>query len=1014
MPAVYDDEKEKTGIKPHHDGSHDDLGVHPERREAEAQDLENLYNAESSAESGSGGKAEDREQEKLDDQVGKGYVDTDKKEKKGRGWSNRKKGALAGILVTAAVGAGGLGFIAAPSFIVNHLRELLMGKVNELQTHQSRRYRRTKFNKAMDRFSRDGRKSGAIIAEMEANGYTVSVDPNNRNRITGVTPPGSDRSYIGMEMSNEIESYMDKRHPFRSARWKTKRMEAFYRRNKIPRVSPIRRAARVVDDMEVEVNKRMAGTLLEGDNVETRGSPAAASDGESDTDTAAREARNEALESLGESDGSLDDIKQRLKNGEPISKFSREDIRLMRVGLDDLDQELVDILNNLHNTGIGGRVVRGVTSLATGVFTELTDKVCTIKARLRAVIFAGRVWRARILMQYASLFVTASDESRTGKIDSDAMNELMKRITSNDDNGMPIGASPAFAYMLNGKFSKSHNEAYKGNFGVDGSLVGIPAAVHDVTNKVPGVSRGQCAVWQNPGFQIGSSVLELGISIFTGGTARGASFASKEAMKTAFNTAIKNVVSKQTLKSLATYAAIDLTFEGVMAFISMYAERSLTLPVTGQEKGATLGYLLPSGAGAMHKQRNLEAGMVPATETQYAQAQQEYIAWKKEQNKNKSFYARVLDYENYDSLTFNLASLAMTTPTTPRAIGLSVGNSLTRISSLLANPAKIISTVANSTLSDKTYAQASDEVSFGTYTVEGGDTLATDPAGNLLPVMRTDVENIDPEANIEWLTREGQIDPETLEPKDEFARHYENCVANIDTLSILENEDQNKPEYDCLAKKSRTVRYKAHLAYLDLLDGVDAWLFPEEIKSSAGGSDSGGTGPGGVPPTPGQKATKEVDTSGLSCAGTPSSERIVEIVGGVKRKLCDYGTIRSVDASWSQSVSSMIAAATADGISLGPGGGFRSAAGQIEARRRNCGTSHYAIYEMPSRQCRPPTARPGQSNHELGLAIDFENMCYPRSTCSGNARYDWLVANAGRFGVKKLSSEAWHWSIDGH
>ncbi len=43
--AVYDDQKEK--LKP---GSHDDLGVHPERREAEVDDLENLYNAESAPE----------------------------------------------------------------------------------------------------------------------------------------------------------------------------------------------------------------------------------------------------------------------------------------------------------------------------------------------------------------------------------------------------------------------------------------------------------------------------------------------------------------------------------------------------------------------------------------------------------------------------------------------------------------------------------------------------------------------------------------------------------------------------------------------------------------------------------------------------------------------------------------------------------------------------------------------------------------------------------------------------
>ena len=40
-------------------------------------------------------------------------------------------------------------------------------------------------------------------------------------------------------------------------------------------------------------------------------------------------------------------------------------------------------------------------------------------------------------------------------------------------------------------------------------------------------------------------------------------------------------------------------------------------------------------------------------------------------------------------------------------------------------------------------------------------------------------------------------------------------------------------------------------------------------------------------------------------------------------------------------------------------------------RRANCGSSNYAIYQMPASACSPPTARPGTSMHEQGLAIDF-------------------------------------------
>lgn len=74
MPAVYDDETERTNTNPRHEGSHDDLGVHPEHREAEVQDMENLYSAESAPEPDSGGRAENQEQSKLNDQVGSGYT----------------------------------------------------------------------------------------------------------------------------------------------------------------------------------------------------------------------------------------------------------------------------------------------------------------------------------------------------------------------------------------------------------------------------------------------------------------------------------------------------------------------------------------------------------------------------------------------------------------------------------------------------------------------------------------------------------------------------------------------------------------------------------------------------------------------------------------------------------------------------------------------------------------------------------------------------------------------------
>ncbi len=107
-------------------------------------------------------------------------------------------------------------------------------------------------------------------------------------------------------------------------------------------------------------------------------------------------------------------------------------------------------------------------------------------------------------------------------------------------------------------------------------------------------------------------------------------------------------------------------------------------------------------------------------------------------------------------------------------------------------------------------------------------------------------------------------------------------------------------------------------------------------------------------------------------------------------------------------VESLLAAAQADGFALS-GGGYRSSEGQIAARRANCGGD---VYNKPASQCRPPTARPGQSMHERGLAIDF--TWNGRLISSGNPAFQWLRGNAARFGLYNLPREPWHWSVNGN
>ena len=118
-----------------------------------------------------------------------------------------------------------------------------------------------------------------------------------------------------------------------------------------------------------------------------------------------------------------------------------------------------------------------------------------------------------------------------------------------------------------------------------------------------------------------------------------------------------------------------------------------------------------------------------------------------------------------------------------------------------------------------------------------------------------------------------------------------------------------------------------------------------------------------------------------------------------------------MSATIADQLRALLAAAQADGITLG-GYGYRSVASQVALRRQNCGTSDYAVYDMAPDQCSPPTARPGSSMHEKGLAIDFT---YDGSFIDTHSSpgYLWLAANAARFGFANLPSEPWHWSTTG-
>jgi hypothetical protein len=145
-----------------------------------------------------------------------------------------------------------------------------------------------------------------------------------------------------------------------------------------------------------------------------------------------------------------------------------------------------------------------------------------------------------------------------------------------------------------------------------------------------------------------------------------------------------------------------------------------------------------------------------------------------------------------------------------------------------------------------------------------------------------------------------------------------------------------------------------------------------------------------------------IDEAGPGVADAPTVER----PGGGTLELATVGGI-TVARHLAGPLEALLTAAAADGVALG-GSGWRSTQRQIELRRQNRCPD---VYSSPAESCAVPTAIPGTSMHEIGEAVDFTEGGH--SLDRGSQGFNWLAANAGRFGFYNLPSEPWHWSTNG-
>jgi peptidoglycan hydrolase-like protein with peptidoglycan-binding domain len=141
-------------------------------------------------------------------------------------------------------------------------------------------------------------------------------------------------------------------------------------------------------------------------------------------------------------------------------------------------------------------------------------------------------------------------------------------------------------------------------------------------------------------------------------------------------------------------------------------------------------------------------------------------------------------------------------------------------------------------------------------------------------------------------------------------------------------------------------------------------------------------------------------SGGVSNPGTPEgSKQVTAYIQGQPSTITvsPVGNGQYMRGDAARNFQAMQSAARAAGINLTATSGFRT----MEQQQ--------VLYQMYLNGTGNLAAKPGYSNHQGGVSMDIGGI-----GGYGTSAYNWLKANAGRFGYQNdVGGEPWHWTYKG-
>lgn len=1012
MPDVYDREEEKE-FTPSPDGSHDDLGVHPERKEAELADMERNFALPSRTgdrgSSVSGGDLAQREASAGSQTAGEesGLFRDDKPGVRDRLKARLNKrdvkiGGIGGVLIAAAFAM--LGVIQGPLQIV-HFAQLLQdfhfSNNDDHSNYRTARYifyfavgqgQRGRLGFVGDKYAEtwekrlnndlglkskysdpprsrfegfdviDSDKAKASVADMEREGVTIERNPDGSVRGVRVDPGnGSFRRGRSVTRTAVRGTGTNKVASFVGARLLKKRGGIDFH--------PLKNIVRRGSDSLIKYygDRKKARSEYRKTGVEV---PDPRIVGEPKTD-AEGNVIDDTTDVANETQAEIDEAK--------------------RADTPDKRQKLVGKL--VSRGGMVGSVA-GTACAAKSIGDQIPDY------QYANIILP--------MMRMGGEIVTVGSQVMTNQdVNVDELGSLVTDFYD-EVNGSSWAEARSVQHELNKDLTGPDIPP-----GAKPSRVGEKPALFDALDRVDGLKE-VCGVMDSVG-----DIPIIGRAVNTAG----------DLSEDAINLALT-----------PTGFSMEELMNSVVAFFAGEV-------VNTYAAGAELGNIANYGSRLAANDQAIGSGGVELTAAQVAQLDQLRYEKKQGELQSKSFFARTFDIYDADSV---VAKASMEMPhSTSQAVA-----------SLVAAPGRLFSSVfsfgkARANTGDYDYGFS--EYGFSKELQE--DERFQDPFENVrimdqylasanaaeqacAAAARARDESPYPQCESGYSSlRElntGDSDFSTSDGDDNEApgsdtpdklkagSGYECFGLEVDqTLNVTNHAAVNyqKLPPECTSDLEIFLRYRFYVTdtltthSLGCYEGEEASCAQVGMTSAQTGGPAGGasgvTGSATAPCVIGQPYLTDgrgaTSTDGIFLTGANHDIPIrVCLVQGF-----------AVNVQIESAVNDMVNDAKAAGVELKSASAFRSYEHQVALRRQNCGTSDYAIYQMPSSQCSPETAKPGSSNHEDGLAIDFDGVSKCPNKVNGscadpsNASWSWLSQNASRYGFQQYSREAWHWSVNG-